>query len=120
MKSNFITREVLDSLSPLELEVISSLVAGKNYRVKDIYALVRNKASKSSISVILDRLYQKGLVKRDVENARGGIRFVYKLEQNKERYEKSIVDEVVNAVMRKFGPRAIVYFNESLKKRGQK
>lgn len=117
MKSNFITKEVLDSLSPLEIKIINALISGKNYRVKDIYALVKNKASKSSISVILDRLFQKGLVKRTVENAKGGIRFIYTLEQNKERFEKSVVDEVVNSAIKKFGSKAVVYFNESLKKR---
>ena len=120
MKSNFITKEVLDSLSPLELEIINGLVHGKSYRVKEIYSMVKNKASKSSISVILDRLFQKGLVNRTVENARGGIRFVYILEQNKERFEKSVVDNIVNSVIKKFGSKAVVYFNESLKKRGAK
>ena len=120
MKSNFITKNVLDNLSPLEVEIINVLVPDKKYRVKDIYALVKNKASKSSISVILDRLYQKGLVNRIVENAKGGIRFVYTLEQNKERFEKSVVDEVVNSVIKKFGSKAVVYFNESLEKRNSK
>ena len=117
MKSNFITKEVLDSLSPLEIEIINAFIPNKNYGVKDIYALVKDKASKGSISVILDRLFQKGLVKRTVENAKGGIRFIYALEQNKERFEKSVVDEVVNSVIKKFGSKAVVYFNESLKKR---
>lgn len=120
MKSNFITKEVLDSLSPLEMETTNALAPGKTYRVKDVYSLVKNKASKSSVSVILDRLFQKGLVNRTVENARGGIRFVYTLEQNKERFEKSMVDEVVNSVIKKFGSKAVVYFNESLKKRSPK
>lgn len=119
MKSNFITREVLDSLSPLELEIINVLVPNKSYRVKEIYALVKDRASKSSISVILDRLYKKGLVSRTVENAKGGIRFVYQLEHNKEKFEKSMVDEVVNSVIKKFGSKAVVYFNESLKKRAK-
>ena len=120
MKSNFMTKGIVDSLSPLEVEIINVLVPDKKYRVKDIYALVKDKASKSSISVILDRLYQKGLVKRTVENAKGGMRFVYALEQDKERFEKSVVENVVDSVIKKFGPRAFVYFNESLKKRNGK
>lgn len=119
MKSNFIAKDIIDSLSPLEAEIIKSLVPNKKYRTRDIYVLVRNKASKSSISVILDRLYQKGLVDRSVETARGGTRFVYTLEQNKERFERRIVENVVNSIIRKFGSKAVVYFNESLKKRGK-
>ena len=117
MKANFIIKESIDSLSPLEVEIINVLIPDKKYRAKDIYALVKNKASKSSISVILDRLYQKGLVKRNVENAKGGMRFVYMLEQNRERFEKGVVQNVVDSVIKKFGSRAFVYFNESLNKR---
>ena len=71
MKSNFMTKGVLDSLSPLEIEIMHRLKPDKKYRSKDIYALIKNKSSKSSISAILDRLYQKGLVTRAVENAGG-------------------------------------------------
>ena len=120
MKSNFITKRVFYSLSPLEVEIINVLVSDKKYRVKDIYPLVKDKASKSSISVILDRLYQKGMVKRTVENAKGGMRFVYVLERDKERFEKGVVENLVDSVIKKFGPRAFVYFNESLKKRNGK
>jgi|SRR3989338_3010343 len=119
MKSNFIAKDIIYSLSPLEADIIKSLLPNKKYRTRDIYALVRNKASKSSISVILDRLYQKGLVNRSVETARGGIRFVYSLEQNKERFEKRVVENVVNSIIQRFGSKAVVYFNESLKKRGK-
>lgn len=119
MKSNFIVKDIIDSLSPLEADIIKVLSPDKKYRTRDIYALVRNKASKSSVSVILDRLYQKGIVNRSVETARGGIRFVYTLEQNKEKFERRIVENVVNSIIRKFGSKAVVYFNESLKKRGK-
>lgn len=120
MKSHFIAKGMLDSLSPLESDIIEAIAPNKKYRAKDIYSLVKNKASKSSISVILDRLYKKGLVMREVETAKGGIRFIYALKQNKEKFEKSVVDNVVNTLIKKFGSRAIVYFNESLKKRGKK
>ena len=117
MKSNFITKDMLGTLSPLEVDIINILKPDKKYRVRDIYALVKDKASKSSISVILDRLHQKGLVSRTVENAKGGMRFIYTLEQNRERFEKSIVENVVESVIKKFGSKAVVYFNESLNKR---
>ena len=120
MKSNFIVKDVINSLSPLEADIIKSLSPDNKYRTKDIYTLVKNKASKSSVSVILDRLYQNGLLKRYVENAKGGIRFVYTLEQNKEKFEKRVVEKVVNSVIQRFGSNAVVYFNESLRKRGKK
>jgi len=120
MKGHSIARDLLDSLSPLESDIIKAIAPNKKYRTKDIYALVKDKASKSSISVILDRLYQKGLVSRKAETAKGGIRFIYTLKQDKERFEKGVVDGIVGTLIKRFGSRAIVYFNESLKKRGKK
>ena len=90
-----------------------------DYRSKNIFALIKHKASKSSVSVILDRLHQKGLVKRDVESARGGMRFVYELEKDKERFERSVVENVVDSVIKKFGSKAVVYFNDSLKRKSK-
>ena len=117
MKSNFMTKEVLDSLSPLEVRIIGMMKPKKKYRVREIYASLKDKLSKSSTSVILDRLHKKGLVSREVENAKGGLRFIYTLEQNKEKFERSVVDEIIDSITRKFGSKAIVYFNDSLKKR---
>ena len=48
------------------------------------------------------------------------MRFVYVLEQNKERFEKNVVEKIVDSVIKKFGSNAVVYFNESLKKRNSK
>lgn len=120
MRVHFIAKDILDSLSPLEADIIKAIAPNKRYRVKEIYALVKNKASKSSISVILDRLYKKGLVRREVETAKGGIRFIYTLEQSKERFERNIVDNVVSVITKRFGSKALVYFNESLKRKGKK
>ena len=119
MKGHSIARDLLDSLSPLESDIIKAIAPNKKYRTRDIYALVEKKASKSSIPVILDRLYRKGLVNREVETAKRGIRFIYTLKQNKERFEKNVVDNVVNTLIKRFGSKAIVYFNQSLKKRGK-
>ncbi|MBI2664658.1 BlaI/MecI/CopY family transcriptional regulator [Candidatus Woesearchaeota archaeon] len=112
--------EVADSLSPLESRIIMALKPGKKYRAKDIYMIVRGRASKSSVSVIMDRLFRKGLVKREVETARGGIRFVYALEKDREMFERNAVEKVVDSLVDKFGSKAIVYFNEALEGRAKK
>ncbi len=119
MKNNFITKEVLETLSPLESDVINIMDFDRGYRVKELYNLVKKKkkVAKSSISVILDRLYKNGLVKRHTENAKGGIRFIYRLEEDKERFERRIVDRTIATLLDKFGSKAIVYFNDSLAKK---
>ena len=111
--------EAVKSLSPLESFVINSLNSEKRYSSSEIYRLVkkRKRVSRSSIPVILDRLYNKGLLMRETETARGGIRFIYTLQLNEERFERRVVENTVNALIKRFGEKAIAYFNESIAKK---
>ncbi len=122
MKSKILSKEVLRALSPYETTIIKVMKPNQNYDTKKIYKLIikKRKIAKSSVSILLDRLYQKGLVTRDIENYRGKIKFEYKLNMNKEAYERKIVDSAVNLFIQKFGNKAINYFNESLKNRSKK
>ena len=114
MKNKFLTNAI-PALSPLEAQVISLMQPQAKYSAADLYTIVcrQRKVAASSVSVILDRLYQKGLVARETETARGGIRFRYSLETNKERFERKVVESTVNTLVKKFGSKAIAYFNET-------
>lgn len=115
-------KETIKSLSPLESSVIQLLKSDKKYSSQEIFELIKkkNNVSRSSIPVILDRLYNKGLLTRETETARGGIRFIYKLQLNKEKFERRVVENTVNALIKKFGEKAVVYFNESVPKQKRK
>ena len=115
MKANFLTPDLLQALSPLENDIVTIMQAQKQYGAAEMYTLIskKKKVAPSSVSVILDRLYKKGLVSRETETARGGIRFRYRLEANKERYERTMVENTVNLFVKKFGAKALAYFNES-------
>ena len=117
MKTTLFTEGVITALSPLEKEIITRLQPQRRYGATEIYTALKKKkkVAQSSVSVILDRLYQKGLLRRETETARGGIRFLYALEANQEKFERSVVESTVNQLVRKFGSKAIAYFNESFK-----
>ena len=121
MKLNTITKELSKILSPLETEIIKVLSKNKTYRVNEIYKILKrkNKVAKSSVSVLLERLYEKGLVTRTTENCQGGVRFVYNLSQNKEDYEKKIIESTLNKLIERFGNKTLVYFNDDFNKRGK-
>ncbi len=117
MKHPLLTSEAIKALSPLEADIVRAMQPAGKYSAAEIYTNIssRQKVAHSSISVLLDRLYKRGVVSRETKTARGGIRFIYSLETNKERYEKSVVDNTVNLLIKRFGAKAIAYFNESLK-----
>lgn len=122
MKTLPFADDIIKKLSPLEMEVIELVHEGKKYGAADIYILLsrKMKVAKSSISVVLDRLYKRGLLQRESETARGGIRFLYSLEHSIERFERNVVENTVNAIVQKFGTKAIAYFNESFNTRKKK
>ncbi len=115
MKTTPFTKELIKTVSPLEKEVIGLMEKERMYGAASIYASIskKMKVAPSSISVVLDRLYKKGLLRRETETARGGMRFLYSLEKDSNRFERKIVENTVNALIKKFGENAVAYFNES-------
>ena len=103
-----------DVLSPLESDVLNVLWPDREFRVRDIYKTLRKerKVALTSVAVILDRLFGKGVVDRKIETARGGLRYVYFPKKDRKQFEKSVVEEAVNKLIAKFGDVAVAYFNE--------
>lgn len=123
MVKNYIFRDgIIKSLSPLESFIVQSIKPNKKYSSQTIYDLIKKKknVSRSSIPVILDRLYNKGLLTKETETVQGGIRFLYKLQLNKEKFERRVVENIVNTLIKRFGEKAVVYFNESIAKQKRK
>jgi len=114
MKSNFPT------MSPLESDVLSVIWPNKKMKVREIYTLIRpkKKIAISSVAVILDRLYDKNVVDRNIETCRGGLRYIYFPKKNRREFEKSIVDTTTNMLIERFGKTAINYFNERFPEKG--
>jgi len=104
-------------LSPLEGDVLKVLWPDKKLRVRDIHKKLRRDVALSSVAVILDRLHSKKIVARDVETGRGGVRYIYYPVQDKEGFEKSVVEKTVNKLIDTFGQNAVAYFNDRFKKR---
>ncbi len=103
-----------DVLSPLEGDVLGVLWPDREFRVREIYKLLRKerKVALTSIAVILDRLFEKGVVDRKIESARGGLRYMYFPKKDRKQFEESVVEETVNKLIAKFGNVAVAYFNE--------
>ncbi len=112
-------RKYGEVLSPLENDVIKVIWPNKKLKVRQIYDQLKGKrkVALTSVAVILDRLYEKGLVDRNAETARGGTRYIYFPTKDKNDFEKSIIEESVNSLITKFGETAVSYFNERFSKK---
>jgi len=106
-------------LSPLEADVLRVLWPDKQLKVRQIYDALKHKrkVALSSVAVILDRLHEKNIVSRNVETARGGMRYIYFPKHDKKEFEKTVVESAVNKLIDAFGPTAVSYFNERFGKK---
>ncbi len=120
MKNAF--SEDLVSLSPLESKVLAKLNELGGGGTRDIYFGLKDKKkfALTSVAVILNRLYEKGLVERKMKSCRGGIKYLYSIKTDKTQFERSIIDSVVNKLISRFGNSAISYFNERFSKGKEK
>ncbi len=108
-------RQRKNFLSPLENEVIGELWNGGAFTVRQIYGRLhvkRHKIALTSIAVVLDRLYDQGIVSRRTETCRGGLRYVYRARKNQKEVYKIFLDKTVNKLLERFGPTAASYFHE--------
>lgn len=99
-------------LSNLEQKIMEIVWEQKQCTVREIYLLM-NKSKKSAyttVSTILVRLYQKGLVKRK-EQGKG---YVYLPTISKEVYTKRLAKGFLSRFITSFGNVAIASFAESI------
>src|SRR3989344_2943144 len=100
-------------LSPLENSVLEELWPDRSLRVREIYGSLRKKGKKmalTSVAVILDRLHERKLVGRRIEPARGGLRYIYHPRQNKDGFERSVIANSIDGLIKQFGTTAVTYF----------
>lgn len=113
-------RKGLESLlGPLEADILKILWAKDEARVREVYNLLKNKrkVALTSVAVTLDRLYEKKLVKRDVESGKGGTHYIYSTRTSKGDFESSVIENTVNKLIDNFGNVAVNYFNERFSKK---
>lgn len=101
-------------LSPLERDVLKVLWPDRKMKVRHIFEQLKpgRKVALCSVAVILDRLHQKGIVDRNAETGRGGVRYVYFPVKDKKQFEASVIEDAVNSLIDRFGHSAVTYFNE--------
>lgn len=102
------------SLGELEKEVMDILWEQKNCSARDVLnKLQKNRTlAYTTVATILQRLYDKGLVKR-TEDKSGHI---YSPKLSKESYSKNIAQSFIKKFIASFGDTAIASFAESIDK----
>ncbi len=108
------SKQSFDSfLGPLEGEILDVLCTSQSpMRVREVHLKLRSKAAVTSVAVLLDRLFDKGLVTRRALTGRGGTYYLYSPAGSKNELEKKVLATVADRLVAMFGATAVSYFNE--------
>jgi predicted transcriptional regulator len=90
----------------LETEVMKIVWENKNCSPKEVLLLLNNQFALTTISTILERLYQKDLLKKS--KVRGKVRYAPKITQ--ELYSEKLVKQFIGKMTGSFGDHAITFF----------
>ncbi|WP_297535554.1 BlaI/MecI/CopY family transcriptional regulator [Thermococcus sp.] len=102
-------------LPPLEAEIMELMwrlkvaTAGQVYEhIKENHPEIR----RSTVSILMNRLCEKGLLKRSVEKGRGGMRYVYSITTTREEFEEKVVKSILDALMTNFREATYAYLSK--------
>ncbi|HLD58235.1 MAG TPA: BlaI/MecI/CopY family transcriptional regulator [archaeon] len=116
-KINF-EKEGLGSLvGSLEADVLDGLWhSGEKQSCRQVFDFVkkRNKVAYTTITVTLDRLYAKGLVEREIEKGKGGLKYRYGAKISKEELGQNLSKRFVNFLKKNFGESSIAYLRKNI------
>ena len=103
--------------SDLETDILNYLWSKGEGRSRTIYLLFGGKhgVTHSTVAVTLNRLHEKGILKRKSETARGGVRFVYHPTMTKEELGTDIGYNFLEFLRNTFGESSIANLKKKLK-----
>ena len=70
---------------------------------------------RSTVSILMNRLCERGLLKRSVETGRGGMRYVYSITTTREEFEEKVVKSILDALMSNFREATYAYLSKMKK-----
>ncbi len=98
-------------LGRLEGRIMEIMWEKEKATAKEIFEAL-DIGKRSSVSILLKRLCEKGLLSREQEVAKGGTRYVYSVKIDKVTFERHVVQKVMDSLMETFGDRVKEYLEE--------
>lgn len=109
-------RDLRFALGDLEAAILRELwVLNKPVSVRDFQARTSRTRplAVTTVATILDRLYQKGLVSRQLVRA-GGPHYLYKARVTEQEFRHEVVDNVMGTLLQGFNEVTVAYLAERM------
>jgi predicted transcriptional regulator len=104
---------VLGSLESQIMEVI--WIKHAPIKVREVYEELskKRKIAYTTVMTTMNILYEKGLLDREVQQGRGGLLYSYWAKMTQEEVEKSVVQGVLDSLMKNFSAHVANYLVEN-------
>jgi len=105
-------------LPPLEAEIMEYMWRARVATAGQVYEHLKKThpdLRRSTISILMNRLCDKGLLSRSVDHGRGGMRYVYSITTSREEFERKVVQRILDALMSNFREATYAYLSQMRK-----
>lgn len=107
-------------LGPLESQIMQIMWDEEISVARDIYEIMRKKdknTRRSTISIMMNRLCERGLLERRAETGKGGERFIYSVRISREEFSQAVVAKVMRGLLESFEDTTVRYVRNHLSER---
>jgi len=104
-------------LGPLETEIMEILWDKGTETARGVYDSLndgRRDLRRSTISIMMSRLCERGLIGKNIEKGRGGLKYVYNIRVTKEQFEREIVNKIMDSLQETFDKELRYYIQNSM------
>jgi len=105
-------------LSPLESEVMGIMWGEKSATARTVYTLLKSKHSinRPTVTAAMNSLCKRGLLKKTISKGRGGLRYVFKVQISRGKFEREVVGKVIDSLLESYTKTAKKQMREKLKR----
>ena len=106
-------------LNQIESEIILIMWREKRATVRTVQTLLNNKANwkRSTVNAAMKSLCDRGLLSSSVGKGKGGLKYIYKVKVSRGRFEKEIVEKVLESLLKSYEKKAKKLMREKLGRR---
>lgn len=116
-KINFEKGGLNSLVGGLEADVLKCLWQGKGWKTcRQVFECVgrKNNVAYTTITVTLDRMFEKGIVERSVDKGKGGLKYNYYARFSKEELANKLSKRFVGFLKKTFGETSIAYLKKNI------
>ncbi|BAA30699.1 BlaI/MecI/CopY family transcriptional regulator [Pyrococcus horikoshii] len=106
-------------LPALEAEIMEYMWKIKEGTAGEVYEYLKQKhpeIRRSTVSILMNRLCEKGLLTRRMDRGRGGIKYIYTVTTTREEFERKIVEKIIDSLIANFREATYAYLAKKIKK----